>query len=318
MKLLLTGGTGFFGKSLLRHWLAQQQAGIAVPEICVLSRNPENFLAANPEFGTLGWLHFAKGDVLEADSLPRGERFSHVLHAATESTLGPGLPLLQQYDQIVFGARHMLDFAVNAGARRFLFISSGAVYGSPPAQLDRIPENWLGMPDPLNPDLAYGVAKRSAEHLCALYYSTYGMETVVARCFAFVGPDLPHDVHFAIGNFIRDALTAEVITVRGNGSPLRSYMDQRDLASWLDALLLNGRSGQAYNVGSDRAISIADLAYLVRDTLAPNKPVRILSAPDENQHRNIYVPDISKGSAELGLRVNIALSEAITHAAKRD
>jgi len=165
--------------------------------------------------------------------------------------------------------------------------------------------------------MAYGVAKRGAEHLCALYRHAYGLETVVARCFAFVGPDLPLDVHFAIGNFIRDALTADAITVGGDGSPLRSYLDQRDLAEWLSVLLLKGRSGHAYNVGSDQSIRIGDLAHLVRDTLSPGKPVHIKGVPDARQHRNIYVPDITKAKTELGLRVSVSLTDAIAHAAGR-
>ena len=65
------------------------------------------------------------------------------------------------------------------------------------------------------------------------------------------------------------------ITVSGDGTPVRSYMDQRDLARWLEVLLLQGCAGQAYNVGSDVAISIAELAHRVRDLLAPGKPVHI-------------------------------------------
>ena len=181
-----------------------------------------------------------------------------------------------------------------------------------------MPEDWLGIPDPLNPALAYGVAKRATEHLCSLYHNAYGLETIIARCFSFVGPDLPLDVHFAIGNFIRDALTRDAITVSGDGSPVRSYLDQRDLAQWLDCLLRQGRAGQAYNVGSDLAICIADLANLVRDTLAPEKKVCILGAGDGCQHRNLYVPDIHKARNELGLRVTIPLRAAIAHAARQN
>ncbi len=126
----------------------------------------------------------------------------------------------------------------------------------------------------------------------------HGLETVLARCFAFVGPDLPPDVHFAIGDFI----------------PLRTYLDQSALAHWLLTLLEHGRPGQAYNVGSDEVISIAALAHLVRDILAPEKPVHILGQPDPGAARNRYVPDIRKAQQDLGLSVTIPLAEAIRRA----
>jgi dTDP-glucose 4,6-dehydratase len=204
-----------------------------------------------------------------------------------------------------------LELAVATGAKRFLLTSSGGVYGPQPQEMDCMPETYLGMPDPLVPQNAYSVAKRGAEHLCALYEERYGIQTVVARCFAFVGRDLPLDVHFAIGNFIRDALTASQITVSGDGSPLRSYMDQRDLAEWLMVLLEKGQAGQAYNVGSDAAISIGELAYLVRDTLAPGKPVHISGKTIHQSFRNRYVPCITKAKSELGLNLKYSLQESI-------
>jgi len=315
--LLLTGATGFFGKALLRHWMAQHGNFRPTEVVTALSRDPIAFTNNHPEFANLGWLHWHQGDIVKPDSLPQRTRFTHIIHAAADSTLGPTLTPLQRHAQIIDGTRNLLDFATRCDARRFLFTSSGGVYGSQPAQMDRILEDWHGMPDPLNPEMAYGVAKRGAEHLCALYRHAYGLETVVARCFAFVGPDLPLDVHFAIGNFIRDALSEDAITVGGDGSPLRSYLDQRDLAVWLNELLLNGSAGHAYNVGSDQAICVGDLARLVRDTLSPDKPVRILGAPDARQHRNIYVPDITKAKTELGLHVSVSLTDAIAHAAGR-
>jgi UDP-glucuronate decarboxylase len=308
-KIFLTGGTGFFGKALLRHHLSSERS--AACEIAVLSRNPEQFLAANSEFSRHPSISFLKGDIQQSDSLPWDHTFTHVLHAATESTMGPSLTPLQRYDQIVDGTRNILDLAVATGARRFLLTSTGAIYGPQPADLAAIPEGWPGSPPLAEASTAYGQAKRAAEHLCALVGEQHGLETVLARCFAFVGPDLPLNVHFAIGNFIRDALTADAITVSGDGTPLRTYLDQSDLAHWLLTLLEHGRPAQAYNVGSDEVISIAALAHLVRDILAPDKPVRILGQPNPGAARSRYVPDIRKAQQQLGLSVTVPLAEAI-------
>ncbi len=308
MKLLLTGGTGFFGRAILRHCLLLQASDY---EIYVLSRDPERFLALHPEFAGCHSLTFLRGDIQFRDSLPWANDFSHVLHAATDSTLGSSLTPLQRYDQIVDGTRNILDLAVATGARRFLLTSSGAIYGPQPADLLSIREDWPGSPSIAEASTAYGQAKRAAEHLCALVGDQHGLETVVARCFAFLGSDLPLNAHFAIGNFIRDALTADALTVSGDGSPLRTYLDQSDLAHWLLILLEHGLPGQAYNVGSDEVISIAALAHLVRDILAPGKPVHILGQPDPGAARNRYVPDIRKAQLELGLSVTVPLVEAI-------
>ena len=309
MQILLTGGTGFFGKALLRHLLANGLAADAL--IVVLSRNSQQFLSAYPQFASHPQISFVQGDIQQRNTLPWGHSFTHVLHAATESTIGPSLTPLQRYDQIVDGTRNILDLAVATGTRRFLLTSSGSIYGPQPADIAAIPEDWPGSPPLAQPSTAYGQAKRAAEHLCALFSEQHGIETVIARCFAFVGADLPLNVHFAIGNFIRDALTADAITVSGDGTALRTYLHQSDLAHWLFTLLEHGRPGQAYNVGSDEVISIAALAHLVRDLLAPDKPVFILGQPDPGAARNRYVPDISKAQQQLGFSVTIPLSEAI-------
>lgn len=310
-RILLTGGTGFFGKALLRHWADLERKGGDVPHVTLLSRDPNRFADQHPMLVAHRWLRLVPGDVCYPDSLPMGQAFTHVLHAATDSTNGPNLPPLKRYDQIVNGTRNVLDLAVNSGASRFLLTSSGGVYGPQPPDMERIPEDYLGTPDPQNPKNAYSVAKRCAEHLCALYQDQHGLETVIARCFAFVGQDLPLDVHFAIGNFIRDALNAQEIIVKGDGTPVRSYMDQRDLAHWLCVLMENGVAGQAYNVGSDHALTISELANLIRDLLAPRKIVRINCAAVQQDPRNRYVPSIDKIHSQLGLVITHKLTEAI-------
>ncbi len=307
----VTGGTGFFGKALLRHWYSDQGRDEKPSHLTLLSRSPENFNSSNPDLASLTGVNFHFGDISNPESLPNNPRFDGIIHAATDSTHGAALSPLFRYDQIVDGTRHLLDFAVASGAKRFLLASSGGVYGPQPTDMERIPEDYTGMPDPLHASNAYSVGKRAAEHLCALYADKYGLEIIIARCFAFLGEDLPLDVHFAIGNFIRDALWANEITVNGDGSPLRSYLDQRDLACWLTKLLHFGRQGEAYNVGSGVAISIAELAYLVRDIVSPSKPVRILGKPVDNTVRNRYIPDVSKIKNELGLLATISLEQSI-------
>jgi len=312
--ILLTGGTGFFGRALLRTWLDAFATGSPVPCVTVLTRSAAAFVGRYPEFADLPWLRFQAGDICDRDSLTADGSFSHILHAAADSTLGPQRAPLERFNQIVDGTRNLLDLAVACGARRFLLTSSGGVYGPQPMDVERIPEGYNGMPDPLTPGNAYSVAKRAAEHLCALYQDAHGVEIVVARCFAFVGRDLPLDVHFAIGNFMRDAIHGDAVRVSGDGTALRTYLDQEDLAHWLMTLLEQGRPGEAYNVGSDQVVSIAELAHLVRDLLAPGKSVEILGQPDQAQGRSRYVPDIRKAREELGLTVRIPLAAAIRRA----
>lgn len=305
--LLLTGGTGFIGRALLRHW--EINPADRPYRVVAVSRNPQAFALSFPELAGVPWLDLRHGDVTVMNSLPR-ESFDTVIHAAADSTMGPQLSPLQRYTQIVDGTRHLLDLAVEGRARRFLLLSSGAVYGSRSAGQPDPEESDCNAPDPLNPENAYGIAKRTAEHLGALAHRERGLEVVIARCFAFVGRDLPLDVHFAIGNFIRDALWRKSITVNGDGTPVRSYMDQRDLSRWLLALLCQGRAGQAYNVGSDQSINMADLAHLVRDMVAPNKPVQIMGGR-RTEIRSRYVPCVRKARDEAKLDFQHSLEQSI-------
>jgi nucleoside-diphosphate-sugar epimerase len=311
MKLLITGGTGFFGRALLRNWVRHEADGLSVPEVTVVTRSLYAFVKNYPEFSSKSWLTLYEGNILDYESLPSHKFFTHILHAATESTIGPTIPALQRYDEIVNGTRNILDYAVKNSIKRVLLTSSGGVYGPQPKTVRGIPEGYLGIPDPQDPMSAYSMAKRASEHLCCLYCDRYGIESVVARCFSFVGRDLPLNVHFAIGNFIHDALYNHQINVAGDGSPIRSYMNQADLARWLLHILDKGASGRAYNVGSDQAISVSDLAHLVRDTLSPNKPVVIKNVKSIYQGRNVYVPDINRAESELNLKLAISLKESI-------
>ena len=312
-RLFITGGTGFFGAWLLESLArANDRLGLDARAV-VLSRDPEKFAAAAPHLAGRADLRFCRGD-LRNFAFPE-EPCTHLIHAGTTS--GAPVPPREMFDTVVEGTRRVLDFAAARGVCRLLFVSSGAVYGPQPPGLTHVPENHPGGPDPLDPGSAYGEGKRAAEHLCVLAGQAYGIEIAIARCFAFVGPGLPLDAHFAVGNFIRDALVGGPVRVGGDGTPLRSYLYAADLAVWLWTILLRGAAGRAYNVGSSDAMSIAQVAETVRTALDVQAPVHIAKAPPApGQPVSRYVPDVGRAQRELGLRPLVDLAEGVRRTAR--
>jgi len=305
-RIFLTGGTGFFGKWLVHSFLGLRNAlGLDVT-LTVLSRDPKRFLHSCPEFAGQAGLDFVTGDV-RSFTPPAGQNFDFVIHGATAASakLEQDNPD-EMYSVITEGTRHVLDFVRHCGASRLLFMSSGAVYG--PQQPHH---SFLSETDAGDPASSYGQGKKVAEQLC-LDASAGRFDCVIARPFAFVGPYLPLDTHFAIGNFIGDCLADRPIVIRGDGTPLRSYLYAADLAEWLWTILLKGENGRAYNVGSDQAISILDLAYLVRECAGTNNPIEVLGTPAPKVPPPRYVPSIERARKELGLDVRRPLKAAIT------
>jgi nucleoside-diphosphate-sugar epimerase len=301
-KLFLTGGTGFFGKWLLAGLLFANDELDLDLKLTVLSRQPAAFAEQFPVVDKIPALSFVAGNVAYFFTGPR--RFDYILHAATDTAiLSSEADERERARTIVGGTRRMLEFAQNSGAQRFLNISSGGVYGIFTGQPSGAKEDDYALAHPLTP---YAEAKREAEQLCA----ESGIDFVTARAFAFLGPYLPRDAHFAAGNFLRDALRGGPILVRGDGTALRSYLHPADLVIWLLRLLLRGQRARAYNVGSDEAVSIAQLARHIANAMNPPVEVVIQSAEPQGP-QNIYLPDITRVRTELNLEVAIPLPDAI-------
>jgi nucleoside-diphosphate-sugar epimerase len=308
-RVLITGATGFFGCWLLESFAwANRRLGLNAHAIG-LSRHPGRLAEKAPHLAQDPAITMHAADVRHGD-FPHGA-FSHVIHAATEASakLNTEAPLVM-FDTVVEGTRRTLQFAIASSARRFLLVSSGAVYGNQPPQLTHVDESFSGGPDPLNPASAYAEGKRSAEMLCSLAASPR-LATTVARCFAFVGPYMKLDAHFAIGNFIADRLQDRPIHVHGDGSPVRSYLYASDLMVWLWTILFRGQSRRAYNVGSEHALNIAALAREVATALPPGLAVNIASAATPAAPAQRYVPSTARAREELSLSAEMPLREAI-------
>lgn len=308
-KILITGGSGFFGKSIL-SFLKKESS---LSKVIILSRNPDSikkyFNLNDFNFDIDLISHDIKNEIMIEESI------DFIIHAATESStsLSKDNPLLMR-STIVDGTKNVLQFAVKNHTKRVLFVSSGAVYGKNSNISYGLKESDFNKVDFLDPLSSYSLSKQHAEHLCTLYATKYNISFVIARCFAFVGPYLPLNAHFAIGNFINDAINGNDIIIKGDGNTIRSYLFADDLAEWLLTILLSGSDSEAYNVGSKNKISIYNLANKVIEALESQSNVRIMSEPSDLI--DSYFPNTDKIVNDLNVVEKHSLIDAIKITAK--
>lgn len=306
-EILITGGTGIIGKwmlATLNH--ARDSLGLNV-NVVVLSRNPEVFTKRYPELADKKRITLIKGDV-RSFSLPKGVAPLWAIHAATD--------VVDQSSQLEVlttcssGTHHMVSELAAANCKRMLMLSSGAVYGKVPLGTNGIPESLVGSVDISNPLSAYAEGKRYAELLCTLLSTQHNMTIPMARCFAMVGPYLPLEKHFAIGNFIGSALNNRPIVIEGDGTPVRSYLYLADVAAQLWLLLFKGRTA-AYNVGSNQPISIRSLAEKVLTVLGCAQRLEVKNKALHGVHANCYYPDTTLIEREFELNQIIPIEKSI-------
>lgn len=307
-RVFLTGGTGYIGCWLLTTLLYANDALNLDLRITVLSRDPRRFAERYPHLAAHSSAELLQGDIRDF-AFPAGQ-FTHVIHGATD-VIAQQVPL-QTFDVTIAGTRRVLDFARQSEAKRVLLMSSGAVYGRIPRTMDHIPEDYSGGPASDALSSAYGIGKLAAEWLGTAYGEAGAMSCSSARIFAQIGPNLPLDKQFAAGNFLLNALRNEPFVIKGDGTPLRSYMYSTDLVTWLLGILLRGRSARAYNVGSDHGVSIRELAAAIaRETGHSDDEIKVLGQAAPGAAPDRYVPDTARASNELGLHVRVPLDEAI-------
>lgn len=307
--LLVIGGSGFFGKSMLDAFRRGLLAPWGITRIMAAARQPEVLQEQHAELTGPG-VELVALDITTATRLPDADI---IIHAANTSDArryaadpqGEGAAILASVENFVrLAARGRRE-------TRIVYTSSGAVYGAQPATLERIDEDHRpGDADELiDYKRDYAKAKLQAERAIFHLGSSHGISVAVARCFAFVGPYLPRDQHFAVGNFLADAIAGRTIRVRAAHPVIRSYLHADDLAEWLLAIADDASpSCPVYNVGSDEAVEIKDLAKQIGDLFGVRVdcPIAVPTPIDR------YVPSIARAADRLGVMVRHNLLAALT------
>ena len=309
-RLLITGGTGFIGGWLVQSIQRANDRGLSHVSLVVLTRDAQRARQLAPLMFERADTELVTGDVMDfATSLGA---LDGCIHAATDvGEPGAALNPRKLFDTIVLGTRHVLETAQAHGAKRVLVASSGAVYGTQPPELEHMAETYPGAPDPLLPGAAYGNGKRAAEAWACAMAAQSGLHVSLARIFALIGPGMPMNGPFAAGNFVRDVLTGRAPHLQGDGRPLRSFLYMADLVVWLLRILEAGESGQAYNVGSEKAVSIRQLAHDIAQAAGIDTPLDGAHAGLHTALPPRYVPDTHKARHALQLAEYTALPEAL-------
>ncbi|NTW98435.1 MAG: NAD(P)-dependent oxidoreductase [Geobacteraceae bacterium] len=305
--LLVIGGTGFFGKSILDYYKRNGLGAWGVDQVICMSRNAGRLKVEAPQLVSSG-VHLYSADISETELFPSADI---VIHAAASTDITRYLTHgNKEAGNIQKGTSNYCLLAPKYHNKsKILYVSSGAVYGSQPSDQPNITEESDSYSLDALPlgkrEYAYG--KRAAE-AAIVALGQQGLSVSIARCFAFVGPWLPRDQHFAIGNFIQDGLAGRAITVKARKRVYRSYMYADDLVEWLMTIAVNAKPDcPIYNVGSDKEVLIGELAQMIAQEFGVKGEIPEIT--DEDVDR--YVPAVDKAINELGLSLRYDLRAAM-------
>lgn len=298
--LLVIGGTGYFGKSILDSFRLGLLEKFEISKIIVLARNIDQFKIDYPELATNG-VEFICGDITNITSIPICD---YIIHAAAITNMN-------EYQSSLFiSAKENSENAISNFCKlaiklniksKILYCSSGIVYGKQPDEVEKISEEFkfLDNLDKLSVEKRnYCIGKRYAE-VEFIKLGKLGLNVSIARCFSFKGKYLPKNQHYAYGNFIANAERGEDIIVNAKGLVFRSYMDSSELVNGL--LVISEQSNQncpIYNLGSDEIVEIHDLAKQI----ANKYKVDVKFA---NFNKNVidrYIPNIDKFKALVNIK----------------
>ena len=290
MRLLVTGGAGFIGSHFIRYIL-QSQPDVRVINVDDLTYagNLENLapVSDDPRYT------FVRANILESDRLKDHFRQQDaVIHFAAESHVDRSILEASNFVETnVSGTQALLETARQSNVPRFLHVSTDEVYGTVPAPNRATEKSRLA---PSNP---YSASKAASDLMAHAYHVTYGMDIVVTRCSNNYGPyQFPEKL---IPLMLLNTFLDQPLPLYGDGLNARDWINVRCHCEALECVLIKGRSGQVYNIGTGKERSNLEVVGLILEIL-DKSPDLIRFVQDRPGHDRRYAMDITRIREELG------------------
>ena len=275
--ILVTGATGLIGGCLVESLMMNPNRDY---HVYASGRNEERARKRFAEFAEVKAFHFIQHDVMLP--LQSDVDFDYIIHAASNAS--PNFFAQKPVEVIksnIDGVANLMEYGLTHGMKRFLYVSSGEVYGEGDGRI--FTEDYSGYVNPTSPRSCYPSSKRAAETLCVSYAAEYSADVVIARPCHTYGPHFTEQDNRVYAQFIRNVLRGKDIVMKSTGEQFRSWCYVVDCASALLYILLKGESGKAYNIADEKSnISIRELAETIAE-IGEKKVV--IDVPDADEKR---------------------------------
>jgi len=277
--ILIIGSSGFFGQSLLDYLVKNKSIKKKINKIILLSRSKKNKISKLAEKNYK--IEEIQGDISQMKYLPHAD---YIIYCVISKNLNKDLKAVKNYIK--------LAKKFHKGSK-VLYTSSGAIYGNQSLLVKEF--NEKNNPDPANHKSEsrkkYAIVKYKNEKLFR-NLNKENINVIIARCFAFVGKNLPLDKNFVVGNLIKNIIEKQKLIIKSDKKVLRSYMFADDLAYCLLKLIFHNKDNyNLFNIGSEDKIDIRELAYKLAKKFKLETNIKKIE--NKNMH-DIYIPNISK------------------------
>ena len=307
--LLVTGATGLIGGCLVETLMMNPRKDY---QVYASGRNEDRARVRFKDFAEEPAFHFVKYDVMQP--LENDVRYDYIIHAASNAS--PNFFAQKPVEVIksnIDGVANLMEYGLDHGMKRFLYVSSGEVYGEGDGRV--FTEDYSGYVDCAKPRSCYPSSKRAAETLCVSYAAEYGADVVIARPCHTYGPHFTEQDNRVYAQFIRNVLRGEDIVMKSTGEQFRSWCYVVDCVSALLHILLKGESGEAYNIAdADSNISIRELAETIA---AIGERKVVIDLPDADEKRGFNPVTKSVFSADklklIGWKPQNHIPEGLEH-----